>query len=85
MLQWNRRHFVKTSILGTAAFTLLPSCKEKTASEVNNEQPRFKISLAQWSLHNALFARQLDHLDFAKKIETYSITIYNSIRQNRER
>jgi L-ribulose-5-phosphate 3-epimerase len=26
----------------------------------------FKISLAQWSLHQALFAGQLDHLDFAR-------------------
>lgn len=26
----------------------------------------FKISLAQWSLHKALFAKQLDNLDFAR-------------------
>lgn len=29
-------------------------------------EPLFKVSLAQWSLHRALFARALDHLDFAK-------------------
>lgn len=28
--------------------------------------PWFRISLAQWSLHRALFAKQLDHLDFAR-------------------
>ena len=28
--------------------------------------PPFKISLAQWSLHKALFAKELDHLDFAR-------------------
>ena len=28
--------------------------------------PMFLISLAQWSLHQELQARQLDHLDFAK-------------------
>lgn len=28
--------------------------------------PLFKISLAQWSLHRALFAKELDHLDFAR-------------------
>jgi sugar phosphate isomerase/epimerase len=27
---------------------------------------RFKISLAQWSLHRALQAKELDHLDFAR-------------------
>lgn len=26
----------------------------------------FRISLAQWSLHRALFAKELDHLDFAR-------------------
>jgi sugar phosphate isomerase/epimerase len=29
-------------------------------------KPLFQISLAQWSLHKALFAKQLDNLDFAK-------------------
>lgn len=29
------------------------------------QEPPFRISLAQWSLHRALQARQLDHLDFA--------------------
>jgi len=28
--------------------------------------PRFKISLAQWSLHRALQAKELDHLDFPR-------------------
>lgn len=28
--------------------------------------PWFRISLAQWSLHRTLFAKQLDHLDFAR-------------------
>jgi sugar phosphate isomerase/epimerase len=27
--------------------------------------PPFRISLAQWSLHRALFAKEVDHLDFA--------------------
>jgi sugar phosphate isomerase/epimerase len=30
------------------------------------EEPLFKISLAEWSLHRTLQAGQLDHLDFAK-------------------
>ena len=30
------------------------------------EYPLFRISLAEWSLHKALFGKKLDHLDFAK-------------------
>jgi len=30
------------------------------------EEPLFKISLAEWSLHRAIFGGKLDHLDFAK-------------------
>jgi sugar phosphate isomerase/epimerase len=29
-------------------------------------EPKFRISLAQWSLHNAFFGKKLDPLDFAK-------------------
>ena len=34
------------------------------------DDPPFKISLAQWSFHKALKAGQLDHLDFAKVART---------------
>lgn len=30
------------------------------------EKPMFRISLAQWSLHRALYSGRLDHLDFAR-------------------
>ena len=33
-------------------------------------EPLFKISLAEWSLHKTLFAKQLDPLDFAKTAKT---------------
>jgi len=36
-----------------------------TARLAAAQQPLFRISLAQWSLHRALQAGQLDHLDFA--------------------
>ena len=31
-----------------------------------NAEPWFRISLAEWSFHKALFARTMDHLDFAQ-------------------
>lgn len=58
-----RRDFIKQSAatIGAAAMTvgggepLVASAKQL-----------FKISLAQWSLHRALFKKELDNLDFAK-------------------
>jgi len=59
----DRREFIKQSaqtagVIGVAAM----------AGETLAAAPKqlFKISLAEWSLHKALFAKQLDNLDFAK-------------------
>jgi len=53
----DRREFV----VGVAAAVALPSMPGSGAPPAP-----FKISLAQWSLHKALFAKELDHLDFAR-------------------
>lgn len=45
-------------LAGLAANQLFGCAQEK-------EAPLFKISLAEWSLHKALFSKQMDHLDFA--------------------
>jgi sugar phosphate isomerase/epimerase len=63
---FSRRTFVKTaSGLGTSAW--LRASAQTAATE--KKEP-FKISLAQWSLHNAFFKKPgvapLDNLDFAK-------------------
>ena len=43
---------------------------------------RFKISLAEWSLHRAIFAKQLDHLDFAKAAKNdYGIEAVEYVNQ----
>lgn len=36
------------------------------AAESNKDEPMYKISLAEWSLHKMLFGGKMDHLDFAK-------------------
>ncbi len=60
----DRRHFLEQSARAAAGVglaslggleTLLPAPK-----------PWFQISLAEWSFHKALFAGQMDHLDFTK-------------------
>ena len=72
-----RRNFIsKATKSGIALSALgLYSCdfktkenKEKMKESIIKESPLFfKISLAQWSLHKALFAKEMDNLDFASK------------------
>lgn len=67
MSNWDRRSFVKSASLAAAALTIFPVCAGKRAEDKIMTEPRFKISLAQWSLHRALNDKKLDHLDFPKK------------------
>jgi sugar phosphate isomerase/epimerase len=41
----------------------------------------FKISLAQWSLHRAIRAKEVDHLDFAKIANSYGIDAIEYVNQ----
>jgi len=55
-----RRKFLQNSALYGAGMMIAPSV-------MNMEKDLFfKISLAEWSFHKALFAKEIDHLDFAK-------------------
>jgi len=66
----NRRRFIKTAGLGAAGLAL-----GATTSLGARKANRFKISLGEYSLHRALAAGELDHLDFAKVTkETYGIS-----------
>ncbi len=74
----NRVQFLRSLgllTLSAASVPVLSSCSGKTsttdtpsdttAMESNQSKELFfKISLAEWSLHNALFAKELDNLDF---------------------
>ena len=57
----NRRKFLRNALLGATATTLAPSMLRAA-----HGHGTFKISLAGWSLHKAIFGKQLDHLDFAR-------------------
>lgn len=68
----NRRKFIQ-QISGIAGVALLPSAfyscagriqplKNPNAADLNNSF--FEISIAQWSLHKALFSKKIDNLDF---------------------
>lgn len=60
----DRREFIKQSAMA-AGLTAMKGDAMLAASK-----QLFKISLAQWSLHKALFAKQLDNLDFARTAKT---------------
>ena len=79
-----RRQFIKKGSVAMAGTALMPlvmnSCaqKKQLTEDIINEMPKgkemddmfFKISLAQWSFHKALFAKELAHLDFAAKTKS---------------
>jgi len=59
----DRREFIKQSAQAATAAGIAA-----VAGDALLAAPKqvFKISLAQWSLHRALFKKEVDHLDFAK-------------------
>jgi len=81
MVPLQRRKFIKTAALGTAAVAIIPACVAKTAGMKSESGSRFKISLAQWSLHKTLQANQLDNLDFAKKATELGIYAVEYVNQ----
>jgi len=71
----NRRDFLKSLTLAASAATLSPLAA--VAAE-----PRFKISLAEWSIHKALQAKELDHLDWPKHTkDNFGITALEHVNQ----
>jgi sugar phosphate isomerase/epimerase len=63
----DRRDFIKQSVQTTAAIGLATVSFGAGDALAAAPKQLFKISLAQWSLHKALFAKQMDNLDFARK------------------
>ena len=76
----DRRSFVKQFVQLTASVSVAGLTAQQSFAGV--KRPLFKISLAEWSLHRALFAKQLDHLDFAKTAKNdYGITAVEYVNQ----
>jgi len=61
-----RRDFIRSTagIVGGLGMAGLMSTQARAASE--RRQALFSISLAEWSLHKALYAQELDNLDFVR-------------------
>jgi L-ribulose-5-phosphate 3-epimerase len=75
----SRRNFLLTSanIVGGMGLMSL------TGAELRGAQKElFPISLAEWSLHRTLFAKRLDHLDFARTAkEEFGISAVEYVNQ----
>lgn len=57
-------------------------CATAYSAEQKPKEPPFKISLAEWSLHDALFGGKLDNLDFAKTAkEEFAINAVEYVNQ----
>jgi len=71
-----RRTALSLAAAAACGTALSPVARAATAPPLRapEPEPMFRISLAQWSLHKALFAKELDHLDFPKAAkEAYGI------------
>ena len=60
----DRRSFLKSAAATGAALGLATSGSHSLLAAAEVEQPLFKISLAEWSFHKALFDKKMDNLDF---------------------
>ena len=69
---FDRRRFLGcgAALLGARWLAAAPGGGAWLAGE---RAPLFEISLAEWSLHRALRAKTLDHLDFPKKARSFGI------------
>ena len=73
----SRRSFLSTSAVAAAAATV-----GSTALALSRPAAKFDISIAEWSLHRALFEKKVDHLDFSKiASEEFGITAVEYVNQ----
>jgi L-ribulose-5-phosphate 3-epimerase len=83
---FDRRSFIKGAVAGSAALGLGLSPRLSFAGVSGKPEAGkigdFKISLAEWSLHKALFAKQMTNLDFPKVAkEDYGISAVEFVNQ----
>jgi len=76
----DRRRFLKDSAQLAGGLALAGLAGKPIGA--STQKPLFQISLAEWSLHRALRAQQLDHRDFAKTAKTeYGIEAVEFVNQ----
>lgn len=75
--QIDRREFIRSSVASICVLSL-----SEESSVASGKKPLFDISLAEWSLHRALFSKQIDNLDFAYAAKNdYGISAVEYVNQ----
>ena len=77
-LPTNRRDFIKTAAVAAATTTTLPAM----AGEKKKKKPLFRLSLAQWSLHRAIFGGKIKNENFTNPVVTSYNLMYFSVFRN---
>ena len=78
----DRRTFLQSAAAAAGTATFFATTAEAARALAPEEKPLFEISLAEWSLHRALFAKKLDNLDFARvAMEDYGINAVEYVNQ----
>lgn len=78
----NRRNFLKTMGASLLGFSMLHDTSTNLFAQVSEDDLFFDISLAQWSLHKAFFANELDPLNFPRIAkEQYGIKAVEYVNQ----
>jgi L-ribulose-5-phosphate 3-epimerase len=62
----NRRSFLQKTLAAGAALTVAPRGLMAEGPTPRAESKLFRVSIAEWSFHKAIFAKQMDHLDFPR-------------------
>ena len=77
----NRREFLTRLGLGTLGLSVLAN-PAAFAEEMAGKKLFFKISLAEWSLHKTLFAKEMTNLDFPEMAaKTFGINAVEYVNQ----
>ena len=78
---FNRREFLAATSTATALAVAAPHANAFALSSRIEDEPPFKISLAQWSLNRELRGGKLDNLDFAKTSKELGINAVEYVNQ----
>ena len=83
---YDRRMFIRQSLVGGLAVSLGPWHLARAADVAGNPSAgkigNFKISLAEWSLHKALFSKQITNMEFPRIArEGYGIEAVEFVNQ----
>ena len=77
-----RRDFLKTSVAAACGMSLSAFPAGLMTACTESKPLLYKISLAEWSLHKALFAGNMDHLNFAPlTMKNYGIEAVEYVNQ----